>query len=64
MARIDLSTLKAASEGDPSRKVEVSKRWLRAVHDELERLQAIERRKEEALSGSDILNDIFRMGRK
>jgi hypothetical protein len=42
MAKIDLAALKAASEGDQSKKVTVTKRWLRTVHDELARLGAIE----------------------
>ena len=42
MAKIDLAALKAASEGDQSKKVTVSKKWLRVVHDELRRMYAAE----------------------
>jgi len=35
--KIDLAALLSASGGDQSKKVTVSKAWLRAVHDELKR---------------------------
>jgi hypothetical protein len=36
---IDLKALLEASRGDQSKKVTVTKRWLRAVHDELKAAQ-------------------------
>ena len=61
--KIDLKSLKAASEGDQSAKVAVTKRWLRAVHDELERLSKNQRQAHSASETDAVFERIFGRGR-